>query len=132
MNINIQRFYGTGRRKTSSARVWLLEGNGRVTVNKKEMTDKDTHRMLLNDIIHIFGLLEIKNKFNVVATVKGGGVSGQAGAIINGLVKAILNCNVNYKPVLKKHNLTTRDSRIVERKKYGQAGARKKFQYSKR
>jgi len=129
---NLKKFYGTGRRKTSSARVWISKGTGMFLVNKKPL-NKFLSRDILQEIIQRpFKVAKSINQFDVHATVKGGGISGQLGALVHGIVRAILKYNEKYKPVLKKHKLTTRDSRVVERKKYGQAGARKKFQYSKR
>jgi len=129
---NLKKFYGTGRRKTSSARVWISKGTGIVKINK-QTAEKFFSRPILSSLIQVpFNVTKSNNQFDVIATVKGGGISSQTGAITHGIVKAILKYNDKYKPILKKYKLTTRDSRVVERKKYGQAGARKKFQYSKR
>jgi len=129
---NLKKFYGTGRRKTSSARVWISKGTGIIKINKKTSSDFFSRPMLSNLIQQPFDVTKSNNQFDIFATVKGGGISSQTNAITHGIVKAILKYNDKYKPILKKHKLTTRDSRVVERKKYGQAGARKKFQYSKR
>jgi small subunit ribosomal protein S9 len=127
-----KKFYGTGRRKTSSARVWIFEGTGKIQINNKNINEYLPRMALEKAVTKPFNVIGSKIQFDVFSTVKGGGLSGQSGAITNGIVKAILSYNEKYKPILKKWNLTTRDSRIVERKKCGQAGARKKFQYSKR
>lgn len=129
---NLKKFYGTGRRKTSSARVWISKGTGILLVNKKPISESFSQDIVEQTIQRPFKITKSVNQFDLNATVKGGGTSGQIGAIVHGTVRAILKYNEKYKPVLKKHKLTTRDSRVVERKKYGQAGARKKFQYSKR
>ncbi len=127
-----RKFYGTGRRKTSSARVWIFEGSGKIQINKKNIKEYLPRMTLEKNVTKPFDVIGSKIQFDVFSTVKGGGLSSQAGALTNGIVKAILCYNEKYKPILKRWKLTTRDSRIVERKKYGQAGARKKFQYSKR
>jgi len=129
---NLKKFYGTGRRKSSSARVWISKGSGIFLINKKPMNmfiKRDTMKEIIQ---RPFKVTKCLNQFDINATVKGGGTIGQMGAIVHGIVRAIIKYNEKYKPVLKKYSLTTRDSRVVERKKYGQAGARKKFQYSKR
>jgi len=129
---NLKKFYGTGRRKTSSARVWISKGTGLLSINKKPINQFLSREIMQQLIQRPFKITKSINQFDVTATVKGGGTSGQIGAIVHGIVRAIVKYNEKYKPVLKKYKLTTRDSRVVERKKYGQAGARKKFQYSKR
>ena len=129
---NFKKFYGTGRRKTSSARVWLLKGTGLIKINKKPLNLYFSRLALHNMIKKPLDIIQSLHQFDIIATVKGGGSSGQMGAIIYGITRAILKYNEKYRPVFKKHGLLTRDSRIVERQKYGQAGARKKFQYSKR
>ena len=129
---NLGRSYATGRRKDSTARVWVKRGSGVMTVNGKEMPiyfDRPVLQMQLN---HVFEIANRVKEFDVMATVKGGGLSGQAGAIILGMAKALISFDENHKKVLKKEKLTTRDSRVVERKKYGKAKARKSFQFSKR
>ena len=129
---SFKKFYGTGRRKTSSARVWISKGTGVFLINKKPL-NIFLSREIIKDRLNLpFKAIKLVNQFDVNATVKGGGRSGQVGAIVHGIVRAIVKYNDKYKPVFKKHKLNTRDSRVVERKKYGQAGARKKFQYSKR
>ena len=129
---NFKKFYGTGRRKTSSARVWLLKGTGLIKINKKTLDSYFSRSALHNMLKKPLDIIQSSNQFDIIATVKGGGTSGQMGAIVYGITKAILKYNDKYRSVLKKYGLLTRDSRVVERKKYGQAGARKKFQYSKR
>lgn len=126
------RFYATGRRKEASARVWIRPGSGTVTVNGKEIEvyfKREVLRMILQQP---FEATELKGQYDVVATVAGGGLSGQAGAIRHGVARAILLADAKQRPVLKKAGLLTRDARRVERKKYGQPGARKRFQFSKR
>ncbi len=125
-------YYGTGKRKTSTARVYLLPGTGEIIVNKRSLTDyfrNEVHRTIIRYPLMI---TENLGKFDVRTTVDGGGVSGQAGAIRLGIAKALLEFNAELRPRLKKAGLLTRDSRIKERKKYGQKGARKRFQFSKR
>ena len=129
---NLGRSYATGRRKDSTARVWVKRGSGVMTVNGKEMPiyfDRPVLQMQLN---HVFEIANRVKEFDVMATVKGGGLSGQAGAIILGMAKALISFDENHKKVLKKEKLTTRDSRVVERKKYGHRKARRSFQFSKR
>lgn len=125
-------FYGTGRRKSAIARVWLKPGEGKMVVNKRNLDEYfggDVLKMLIKNPLKITNNL---GKFDVVVTVKGGGISGQAGAITHGISRALLQLDESLRSKLRKANLLTRDSRIKERKKYGQKGARKKFQFSKR
>ncbi|RME28216.1 MAG: 30S ribosomal protein S9 [Deltaproteobacteria bacterium] len=127
-----QRWYATGKRKSSIARVWLTPGQGNIVVNKKpapEYFKRQTLTMIINEP---FDLTETKGKFDVMVNVRGGGLSGQAGAVRCGIAKALLEVNPQLRPVLKKAGLLTRDARVKERKKYGQPGARKRYQYSKR
>lgn len=122
----------TGRRKRSVARVILLPGSGKITVNNKPIEEyfpRETLRMLLYQPFHVAG---VTGKYDVVVNVSGGGLSGQAGAIRHGIARALVNLNPDLKPKLKKEGLLTRDPREVERKKYGQPKARKRFQFSKR
>ncbi len=126
------RFYATGKRKTSIARVWLEEGEGEFIVNHKtieEYFDRETHRILAKQP---FELTNAHNKYRVYVNVCGGGNSGQAGAIKHGISKALLEANPDYRDILKRAGFLTRDSRITERKKYGQKKARKGFQWTKR
>ena len=127
-----ERYYGTGRRKNSVARVYLVPGTGKITINKR-------------DIDHYLGLETLKiivrqpleatktnGKFDVIVTVKGGGFTGQAGAIRHGIARALLEADADYRPVLKKEGFLTRDPRMKERKKYGLKAARRAPQFSKR
>ncbi|MDQ3172432.1 MAG: 30S ribosomal protein S9 [Acidobacteriota bacterium] len=126
------QYYGTGRRKTSTARVYLRPGSGEVQVNRKPF-DKyfpnETLRMIIRQPLQ---LTETTTKFDLLINVSGGGPSGQAGAIRHGITRALMEFNADLRPALKQAGLVTRDPRIKERKKYGQKGARKRFQFSKR
>jgi len=125
-------YYGTGKRKSSTARVRLLPGNGQVMVNKRDISDyfkNETQRTVAR---YPLTLTDNADKFDLRVIVDGGGTSGQAGAIRLGVAKALLEFNVELRPQLKKAGLLSRDSRVKERKKYGQKGARKRFQFSKR
>ena len=124
--------YATGRRKKSIAKVWLKKGSGNIHVNGKKMADYFKKLNLQIAIFRPLTIVKRENEFDVKCTVKGGGLSGQAGAIIHGLSRAILLFEPELKPTLKKEKLTTRDSRAVERKKYGRRKARRSFQFSKR
>ena len=129
---DLTQWYGTGRRKTSAARVWLRPGNGKIVVNKREIEGyfgRATLRMVLKQPLELVDQLE---KLDLVINVRGGGPSGQAGAIRHGLSRALVEMNGEYRPLLKKAGFLRRDSRKVERKKYGQRGARRRFQFSKR
>ena len=126
------QYYATGRRKTASARVFLRPGVGRIEVNGKpfeEYFERETSRMIIRQPLQLTDNLET---YDAYITVRGGGKSGQAGAILHGLSRALAEADPSLRPVLKKHGFLTRDARKVERKKYGQPGARKRFQYSKR
>ena len=124
--------YATGRRKRSIARVWLKKGSGNLHVNGKKMIDYFKKPNLQIAIFRPLTLVKRENEFDVRCSVKGGGLTGQAGAIILGISRAILLFEPELKPILKKEKLTTRDSRTVERKKYGHRKARRSFQFSKR
>ena len=124
--------YATGRRKESIAKVWLKKGSGNIHVNGKKMADYFKKLNLQIAIFRPLTIVKRENEFDVKCAVKGGGLSGQAGAIIHGLSRAILLFEPELKPTLKKEKLTTRDSRTVERKKYGHRKARRSFQFSKR
>jgi small subunit ribosomal protein S9 len=127
------QFYGTGKRKTSIARVYMREGNGEVTLNGKAIDDYfGGHEALKLIVRQPFVLTETTGKFDVVATLDGGGVASQASAIRHGITKALCEWNAELRKKLKKAGLITRDARIKERKKYGQKGARRRFQFSKR
>jgi len=126
------RFYGTGRRKSSIARVWLKPGSGKITVNDKSLDDyfgRETSKMVVKQPLEF---TENADKFDIYVTVKGGGDSGQAGAIKHGITKALLEVDGALRGVLKKAGFITRDSRVKERKKYGKKAARASFQFSKR
>ena len=124
--------YATGRRKKSIAKVWLKKGSGIISVNGKKMVDYFLKQNLQISIYRPLTLVKRENEFDVRCSVKGGGLTGQAGAIIHGLSRAIVLYEPELKTTLKKAKLTTRDSRAVERKKYGHKKARKSFQFSKR
>ena len=125
-------FYGTGRRKKSVARVRLYPGTGVVTVNGKTMDEYFGLETLALIVNQPFGLTSTEGKFDVVANVRGGGLSGQAGAIRHGIARALLLADANYKPALKAAGVLTRDPRMKERKKYGLKAARRAPQFSKR
>lgn len=128
-----ERFYGTGKRKTAVARVWLSPGTGSITINRKTTIDEYFQKEVAKKIvIEPLDLTETLDKFDLFITVKGGGKMGQAGAIRHGITKALLASDSELRPILKKAGLITRDSRIKERKKPGQKGARARFQFSKR
>ena len=124
--------YATGRRKKSIAKVWLKKGTGIIHVNGKKMVDYFKKQNLQISICRPLTLVKRENEFDIRCSVKGGGLSGQAGAIIHGLARAIVLFEPDLKLTLKKEKLTTRDSRGVERKKYGRRKARRSFQFSKR
>lgn len=126
------RAYATGKRKDAVARVWVKPGSGKITVNKRELDvyfARPVLRMILQQPIK---LAERDGQYDVVVTVKGGGLSGQAGAVRHGIAKALTHYEPELRSVLKKAGFLTRDSRVVERKKYGRAKARRSFQFSKR
>ena len=127
-----QRFFATGKRKTSIARVWLQPGSGQIMINKKpadQYLDRETSKMVIAQPLVLTGTL---GKVDVGVNVLGGGISGQAGAIRHGISKALLELNPEFREVLKRAGFLTRDSRVKERKKYGRKSARARFQYSKR
>jgi len=128
----LDRFYGTGRRKTSVARVWIRPGSGRMVVNRRAFEDyfpRETLRMIIAQPLEVTTTV---GQFDMFATVVGGGPTGQAGAVRHGLSRALTRFDEKFRQPLKKAGLLTRDPRMRERKKYGQPGARQKFQYSKR
>jgi len=125
-------YYGTGRRKTSTARVFLRPGSGAVTINDKKFEAFFPTEALRTQIKQPLILTETADKFDILATVDGGGVSGQAGAMRLGIARALVEYNGELRKQLKTEGLLTRDARAKERKKYGMAGARKRFQFSKR
>ena len=126
------QYYGTGRRKTSTARVFLRPGTGAITVNQRTFDAFFPTESLRTEIKQPLLLTESVDKFDILATVAGGGVAGQAGAIRLGIARALVAYNLELRKRLKKDGMLTRDARIKERKKYGMAGARKRFQFSKR
>jgi small subunit ribosomal protein S9 len=126
------RSYATGRRKDAVARVWIKPGTGRFTVNGRDITDYFPRPVLRMVINQPFGAADREEQFDVNCTVSGGGLSGQAGAIRHGLSRALTYFEPTLRPVLKKGGFLTRDPRVVERKKYGRAKARRSFQFSKR
>ena len=126
------RSYATGKRKDAVARVWIRPGSGKVTVNGKEMKIYFARPVLQMILAQPFSIAGVTGQFDVVATVKGGGLSGQAGAVKHGVSKALQLYDPSLRPALKAAGFLTRDSRVVERKKYGKAKARKSFQFSKR
>lgn len=128
----ISRYYATGKRKNSIARVWMMPGSGRITINDKPMDQyfgRDVLKMIIRQPFEVTGTLD---KFDVLVSVLGGGNSGQAGAIRHGISKALLVVDAESRGKLRKEGLLTRDPRAKERKKYGQKGARARFQFSKR
>ncbi len=130
--IPINAVYATGRRKKAVAKVWLAPGNGKIVVNDKSMPDHFKRPILEQIIEQPFAAIDGKGKYDVYAKCVGGGLSGQAGAMRLGISRALIKTDETLRPVLKKLGFLTRDPRMVERKKYGQPGARKKFQFSKR
>ena len=126
------RSYATGKRKNSIARVWLKSGEGKITINGKSL-DKYFARPVLQMIVNQpLEVIESENQYDIKATVKGGGLSGQAGALRHGISKALSLYDIGFRPALKKIGFLTRDSRVVERKKFGLAKARRSYQFSKR
>ena len=126
------KYYGTGRRKSSVARVYLVPGTGKVTINKKDMDEYfglDTLKLIVRQPL---ALTETADKYDVITTVRGGGFTGQAGAIRHGISRALLQVDGDFRPTLKKAGFLTRDPRMKERKKYGLKGARRAPQFSKR
>ena len=126
------QYYGTGRRKTSTARVYLRPGSGEIKVNRKTFDEYFPNQALRMIIRQPLTLTETANKFDIIVNVAGGGPAGQAGAVRHGITRALMEFNADLRPALKDAGLVTRDPRAKERKKYGQKGARKRFQFSKR
>ena len=127
-----QKYYATGKRKTSVARVWIKPGSGNIVVNRRSIDDyfgRETSKMVVRQPLE---LTNNAGKFDIMVNVCGGGPSGQAGAIKHGITKALLAVDVDLRGVLKKAGFITRDSRVKERKKYGRRAARRSFQFSKR
>jgi len=128
----VSRYYATGKRKNSIARVWMMPGSGKVTINDKTMDQyfgRDVLKMIIRQPFEVTGT---QDKFDVLVSVLGGGNSGQAGAIRHGISKALLAVDAESRKKLRQEGLLTRDPRTKERKKYGQKGARARFQFSKR
>jgi small subunit ribosomal protein S9 len=126
------RAYATGRRKNAVARVWVKPGNGKITVNGRDQTvyfARPTQQMVIQQP---FDVTQRREQFDVIATVSGGGLSGQAGAVRHGISQALAKFEPDLRSIMKQSGFLTRDSRVVERKKYGRAGARRRFQFSKR
>ncbi|MFQ5454979.1 MAG: 30S ribosomal protein S9 [Nitrospirota bacterium] len=126
------RYYATGKRKTSVARVWLEQGEGNIFINKRPIEQYFPQEYLRTSIIKPLQLINGTSQYNILVNVHGGGIVGQSGAVKHGIAKALLSVNPAFREKLKKNGLLTRDAREKERKKYGQKGARKRFQYSKR
>ena len=132
MATDLVQYYGTGRRKTSTARVFLRPGTGRIIVNNRELQEYFPRPTLVMDLCRPLVLTETRDVYDAYVTVRGGGLTGQAGAVRLGLARALCAVRPEYRSVLKPQSLLTRDARKVERKKYGRAGARRRFQFSKR
>jgi small subunit ribosomal protein S9 len=132
MAASVSRYYATGKRKNSIARVWMMPGSGNITINDRPMDQyfgRDVLKMIIRQPFEVTGTVD---KFDVLVSVLGGGNSGQAGAIRHGISKALLAVDADSRGKLRKEGLLTRDPRAKERKKYGQKGARARFQFSKR
>ncbi len=128
----MEQYYGTGRRKRSVARVFLRPGSGKIVVNKKELSEYFNREIYTIIAKAPLDVTETSDQFDVYATIKGGGTTGQAGALRHGLSRALVNYSENLRAPLRKAGFLTRDAREVERKKYGMKGARARFQFSKR
>ncbi|MDR2007795.1 MAG: 30S ribosomal protein S9 [Alphaproteobacteria bacterium] len=126
------RAYATGKKKSSIAKVWLKAGNGKITINNQDITEYLVRPVLRMIVNQPFGIVNAENQYDVVVSVQGGGLSGQADAIKHGVSKALFAFNPDYRATLKSEGFLTRDSRVVERKKYGKAKARRSYQFSKR
>lgn len=129
---SLGRVYATGRRKTSIARVWIKAGTGKIKANKKDLKEYFTRISHVNEIVRPFRLLKCEDKFDVFCTLKGGGLSGQAGALVHGISRALDAYNPDYHTALSSNKLLTRDDRMVESKKYGKHKARRSTQFAKR
>jgi small subunit ribosomal protein S9 len=132
LQVEKNAFYSTGRRKQAVARVWMMPGSGKIAINKREIDDyfgRATSKMILRQPLE---LTETLGRYDIYVNVSGGGLSGQAEAIRLGVTRSLMKINAAFRPALKKAGYVTRDPRIVERKKYGQRGARARFQFSKR
>tara|TARA_B100001741_G_scaffold308470_1_gene304731 strand:- start:1403 stop:1828 length:426 start_codon:yes stop_codon:yes gene_type:complete len=124
--------YATGKRKTSIAKIWLKKGSGKISINGKDFKDYFKRASHIMQLLRPFEIINQSTDYDVKCSVTGGGLTGQVGAMVHGISKALLQFDSNLKPTLKKEKLTTRDSRSVERKKYGHRKARRSFQFSKR
>ena len=132
VQVDKNAFYATGRRKEAVARVWMMPGTGKIAINRREIDDyfgRATSKMVLRQPLE---LTETLGRYDIYINVSGGGLSGQAEAIRLGVTRSLMKINAAFRPALKKAGYVTRDPRIVERKKYGQRGARARFQFSKR
>jgi small subunit ribosomal protein S9 len=132
LQVEKNAFYSTGRRKQAVARVWMMPGTGKIAINKREIDEyfgRATSKMILRQPLE---LTETLGRYDIYVNVCGGGLSGQAEAIRLGVTRSLMKINAGFRPALKKAGYVTRDPRIVERKKYGQRGARARFQFSKR
>jgi len=125
-------FYATGKRKNATARTWLMPGTGQITVNEKPLDDYFTLNTAKSVLLQPMQLTHTTSNYDVVVRVRGGGITGQAGAIRHGITKALILAEPDLRAALKKARFVRRDARVKERKKYGQPGARKRFQFSKR
>lgn len=126
------QYHAAGKRKNAIARVWLLPGQGEIRINQRKLEDYFPREAWKTQVRKPLQITGTTNSYNIMVTVRGGGLTGQAGAIRHGIARALLNADPELKGRLRKEGLLTRDSRIKERKKYGQKGARRRFQYSKR
>ena len=129
---NQSKIYATGKRKNSIARVWLKKGDGKISINGKSLNKYFSRPVLQMVVNQPLELINSENEYDIKATVKGGGLSGQAGALRHGISKALTLYDIGFRPALKKVGFLTRDPRVVERKKYGLAKARRSYQFSKR
>ena len=132
MAISTNEIIATGRRKCAVARVRLFPGSGKITVNGKEMTEYFPSESLQGYVKQVFSVSETTDKFDIAARIDGGGIAGQAGALRHGIARALVTYDEELRPALKAAGMMTRDARVKERKKSGQPGARRRFQFSKR
>jgi small subunit ribosomal protein S9 len=132
LSVDKNAFYSTGRRKQAVARVWMMPGSGKIVINHRDIDDyfgRATSKMILRQPLE---LTETTSRYDIYVNVAGGGLSGQADAIQHGITRSLMKVNASFRPALKKAGFVTRDPRVKERKKYGQRGARARFQFSKR
>lgn len=127
-----EKFYATGKRKEAIAKVWIQPGSGKITVNSKEVREYFMRDSLVMNIKQPLDVTSTTESYDISARIKGGGLSGQAGALRLGVSRALIEADPGHRPALKRAGFLTRDARVVERKKYGRPGARKRFQFSKR